>query len=845
VTHELLHRRHRASYKGESIQRKEGAELVEVDNATATATAHRERAGAGDGAALSDRANFESAFGADFSAVRVHRGGGAESQQALAYAQGNDVHLAENAPGPGSAAGDALMGHELAHVVQQRQGRVAGPQGKDSLVVQDTGLEHEADLAGQHVARGDAVQSHLHGATGSGAGGGAQLKGENQPIQRHGALEHKRMGDLGSDLETYRYDTADEKKSGHRSQNVGFTLTHGDICMLSGDLFDARTEHVIDGKSVPIEDNLFKLANTPSSKPGEQVGTQDEILWALYKENPMDPRFKLADKCSEPGAKVKQVGPMDYATLDGQAKGAQDKSYDVDANQPKFPLNVDPKSNPNFPKPLFSSEVKDKVKFRYLRLAAGNRDHFARPEGDKSKGAEDGAFHSAGGSYRALHESAIHKAHTDGLNGKGPSEAIALEAAAQHYLTDSFASGHLRTLTQSIKQHWDGIYPNFWENLKRFISHRVAIYINKHETTRATLVGSAAIIEDQVNDTLEGITANYPPIGFERLVAGSTHDADNHQGVQVVNDLGWTWTAFGDGMMKYKGKDEGEVNAIKAVHLGVEDIKNAATLPTMIANPEEAVRAMTPAPAKSGQANYGSEQIVPKVDTTRETTQQSGWKATSLDDLWDNPIRSVGETYGEDFVKSAAGGDIADQIQGMESEVPEKKEAVFHGIPLGDVHPRTAFHEEVVTPIMTKTRATLHKIIDLDVSDGHAFFNEDDAALEEMDRMDARDKKAQEKDPKHDAHNGVKHMTLEQRATFVKQIMGGVVSRVSEDEEERIQQIFETTPAPDRPRLYEMIEGHKWNGDYREGFLTNDDELYNSLSGGELHRVRELINEGL
>jgi hypothetical protein len=47
---------------------------------------------------------------------------------------------------PQAPAARAPVGHEAAHVVQQRQGRVAKP------VVEDEGLEHEADEAGKKAS---------------------------------------------------------------------------------------------------------------------------------------------------------------------------------------------------------------------------------------------------------------------------------------------------------------------------------------------------------------------------------------------------------------------------------------------------------------------------------------------------------------------------------------------------------------------------------------------------------------------------------------------------------------------------------------------------------------------
>ncbi len=65
---------------------------------------------------------LEKAFGGNaLDDVRVHQGPAAPALGAHAYAQGSDLHFA---PG-GGASGGSLLGHELAHVVQQREGRVA------------------------------------------------------------------------------------------------------------------------------------------------------------------------------------------------------------------------------------------------------------------------------------------------------------------------------------------------------------------------------------------------------------------------------------------------------------------------------------------------------------------------------------------------------------------------------------------------------------------------------------------------------------------------------------------------------------------------------------------------
>jgi hypothetical protein len=61
------------------------------------------------------RAVMEHAFGADFSAVRIHEGSQARAMRALAFTRGTDVHFAPGRYNPHTRPGRQLLGHELAH----------------------------------------------------------------------------------------------------------------------------------------------------------------------------------------------------------------------------------------------------------------------------------------------------------------------------------------------------------------------------------------------------------------------------------------------------------------------------------------------------------------------------------------------------------------------------------------------------------------------------------------------------------------------------------------------------------------------------------------------------------
>ncbi|MFP4362043.1 MAG: DUF4157 domain-containing protein [Alphaproteobacteria bacterium] len=109
----------------------------------------------GPGEALPDelRAQMEQAFGTGFADVRVHVGPQAGSIGALAFTVGSDLYFAPGQYTPATERGRQLIGHELAHVVQQRQGRVMTPAGDGLVVVHDPVLEAEAERRGQMAAR--------------------------------------------------------------------------------------------------------------------------------------------------------------------------------------------------------------------------------------------------------------------------------------------------------------------------------------------------------------------------------------------------------------------------------------------------------------------------------------------------------------------------------------------------------------------------------------------------------------------------------------------------------------------------------------------------------------------
>ena len=150
---------------------------------TSTQMDHSTRSSGGEPIPESIRGQFESAFGQSFADVRIHRGSTqATGIGATAFARGTDIHFAPGRFDPDSSSGLAVLGHELTHIVQQRAGRVAIPQGMGTHVNVDRALEAEADLLGSRAARGESVQvqgssAGLYARAASGAADTIQYEG--------------------------------------------------------------------------------------------------------------------------------------------------------------------------------------------------------------------------------------------------------------------------------------------------------------------------------------------------------------------------------------------------------------------------------------------------------------------------------------------------------------------------------------------------------------------------------------------------------------------------------------------------------------------------------------------
>ena len=110
-----------------------------------------------DGASRKDlpeamRTKMENAFGADFSNLNIYESEKVAEGGAQAVTQGNTIAFAPGAFNPYSPHSEALLGHELSHVVSQARGESRG-----NGLVDNAYLEAKADREGVMAAAGQQV----------------------------------------------------------------------------------------------------------------------------------------------------------------------------------------------------------------------------------------------------------------------------------------------------------------------------------------------------------------------------------------------------------------------------------------------------------------------------------------------------------------------------------------------------------------------------------------------------------------------------------------------------------------------------------------------------------------
>ena len=273
---------------------------------------------------------MESAFGADFSDVTVHEGGEAAAIGARAYTHGSAIHFAPGEYAPESAGGQELLGHELAHVVQQRAGRVPTPQAGGMVANIDPGLEAEATQMGNQAARGEAVATAGQGAVPTEASGQVvqpELTAKLKEVLAEISTQHPEIPLVL--LETFFKDLSEEQQKALTHQRGWFAKVFDKVTLdadknstKDSQLQAARIQAVLehfrandtDPDAVAIAPPPLRVAQ--QGLQGQDKANELDLLTRLGKEENMNPNFDW-DK----DLRMKNENMQDYELISGDDPG--------------------------------------------------------------------------------------------------------------------------------------------------------------------------------------------------------------------------------------------------------------------------------------------------------------------------------------------------------------------------------------------------------------------------------------------------------------------------------------------------------------------------------------------
>ena len=349
--------------------------------------------------------------------------------------------------------------------------------------------------------------------------------------------------------------------------------------------------------------------------------------------------------------------------------------------------------------PALDSAVKKQVKDRYYTLATQNISHFSAGGTAKSH-------------YEEMHKQALDAAFASGANSDQAkwSDAMATEAFSNHYLTDMFSAGHVRTPRAEIKDWYEKNYP---DSVGKFVTY-VAHWITGNLDTRGDIpffIPNSWIeggIRAQVLE-LGGSAVESMSIGD--IVSLSVHDRDN-EGLYVVSDAdasgnpvggGYRWRAIGDNHLGDATKEAADTKAmaVAAVRASLGELTTVKDAGVQAAQGQclpEAELAKAMDTAVAALQPYGAEKFIPREDITNMPEVTKGndpnggsgtidWRWGQMDDIAKAAVDQNAKTT------------VAGTLRGKQGEVAPPdgiKRALYVGMPV--IGPD---QESAVAPLLT------------------------------------------------------------------------------------------------------------------------------------------------
>jgi hypothetical protein len=392
----------------------------------------------------------------------------------------------------------------------------------------------------------------------------------------------------------------------------------------------------------------------------------------------------------------------------------------------------------------FSESARHAANERYYRLAANNPSHFVNPNG--VSGAMTRALQGnpvgAISNYRDRHRTAVEEAYNAGKQNATIETAMASEAFSNHYLTDSFSGGHLRTERGSISDYWNSRVPMFFYNFKGLLSEKIANHINNNNWRG---IATVDYIQSETLSTLEEKldARGMPAVQFGDLVSGAIHDLDNERGVRANVD-GREVRLFGDGHL---GEGDTHSVAVQAVQTSVGDVRRAWEMGKANNSEAELVSALVPGGV------FAAERYIPQPLANNQV------EANDQSVKWD---------YNSAFELLSDG----QFQQGLQIFLHEKKgELAAVGSSLDAEYKRIAFQEAVTDHMEGMEGVNLiNEVINWTPNTGGGVgeHNQDDNALDYYEQAKQ-------------TPGGLASLTWVQRANIIKNVLSGYTSGSDED----------------------------------------------------------------
>jgi hypothetical protein len=298
----------------------------------------------------------------------------------------------------------------------------------------------------------------------------------------------------------------------------------------------------------------------------------------------------------------------------------------------------------NVPEPPLPDKDKKAIEDGYYKLASANVTHFSAG-GTAKPTYEDNHTQALLMAFQAGSDAA-QAASASGGGQYDLTAARTREAFAQHYLSDMFAGGHIRTERQAIKAWYTANMPNALAQFVHYMAKCMASYValQEHIPENDWLV---SYVEGQIND-LGGSALQSFSLGD--IVSLAWHNADN-EGLNVISQADQSgnagphkWRAVGDEHLSQSPETRGM--AVAAMKASLQELDQAAQMGNQVAGQPKTYTADSTEfqQVLTKLKPFAAEKFIPRADPAggnQEMVWEWGFMNKAMYDAVDNTIKTT------------------------------------------------------------------------------------------------------------------------------------------------------------------------------------------------------------